>query len=211
MAINRVVVPEWLDALPPDDPGARRSRRDLRRINALMGNVRWILRTSAQNPPPDRVVEIGAGEGLLCRKLAAQFPATEITGLDFLPRPAGLPPAIGWHQGDFFSASTVLQGDLLVGIMILHHFSQPQLAALGAMLRSFRRLCFCEPWRAAWPLWLGRAAFPAVGPVTRHDMIASIRAGFQPGELPRWLGLTGWQVRESLDWRGAYRLHAWQP
>ncbi|TPV99455.1 MAG: hypothetical protein USCAAHI_01108 [Beijerinckiaceae bacterium] len=35
-SVARVVRPEWLDSLPPDDPRAGRSRRDLRRINAWM-------------------------------------------------------------------------------------------------------------------------------------------------------------------------------
>ena len=33
---------EWLDELPADDPRARRSRADLRRINAIMGNARIV-------------------------------------------------------------------------------------------------------------------------------------------------------------------------
>lgn len=37
--MNRLVQPEILDTLPPDDPRAIRSRRDLRRVNAWMGNV----------------------------------------------------------------------------------------------------------------------------------------------------------------------------
>jgi hypothetical protein len=37
--MQRVVEPEWLDALPPDDPRAVQSRRDLRRINWLMGHL----------------------------------------------------------------------------------------------------------------------------------------------------------------------------
>ena len=41
---HRLLVPEILDGLPPEDPEARRSRRDLRRINFLMGNERWIAR-----------------------------------------------------------------------------------------------------------------------------------------------------------------------
>jgi hypothetical protein len=36
--MNRIVQPELLDQLPPDDPRARWSRRDLRRINAWMRN-----------------------------------------------------------------------------------------------------------------------------------------------------------------------------
>ncbi len=39
MRTARRVQPEWLDELPADDPRARRSRRDLARINALMGNA----------------------------------------------------------------------------------------------------------------------------------------------------------------------------
>ena len=33
---------ELLDELDPEDPDAKRSRRDLRRINLFMGNMRWI-------------------------------------------------------------------------------------------------------------------------------------------------------------------------
>ena len=36
--MKRIVQPELLDALPPDDPRAVRSRRDLRRVNAWMRN-----------------------------------------------------------------------------------------------------------------------------------------------------------------------------
>jgi hypothetical protein len=42
--VERVVKPEILDDLPMDDPSARASRADLRRINFLMGNERWILK-----------------------------------------------------------------------------------------------------------------------------------------------------------------------
>ena len=37
--MHRQVLPELLDELPPDDPRAVHSRRDLRRINKLMGNA----------------------------------------------------------------------------------------------------------------------------------------------------------------------------
>ena len=42
MEVARVLEPEWLDALPHEDPRARRSRRDLVRVNALMGNDRIV-------------------------------------------------------------------------------------------------------------------------------------------------------------------------
>ena len=36
--MKRIVQPELLDSLPPGDPRAMRSRRDLRRVNAWMRN-----------------------------------------------------------------------------------------------------------------------------------------------------------------------------
>ena len=49
-----------------------------------------------------------------------------------------------------------------------------------------------------------------MGEVTRHDMPASIRAGFRQGELPVLLGLNSedWTISESSHWRGALRLIA---
>jgi hypothetical protein len=48
--MRRVVIPELLDHLPQDDPAAERSRADLRRINFLMGNGRWVTRTLRRFP-----------------------------------------------------------------------------------------------------------------------------------------------------------------
>ncbi|OYU98743.1 MAG: hypothetical protein CFE26_27060, partial [Verrucomicrobiales bacterium VVV1] len=57
----RQLVPELLDALPAADPAAVHSRRDLRRINALMGNTRWFRRTLPHlTTPADRALELGA-------------------------------------------------------------------------------------------------------------------------------------------------------
>ena len=41
---TRILEPEWLDTLPEDDARAQRSRRDLVRVNALMGNVGIVAR-----------------------------------------------------------------------------------------------------------------------------------------------------------------------
>ena len=42
--LPRILEPETLDHLAPDDPAARRSRRDLRRVNAFMGARRILAR-----------------------------------------------------------------------------------------------------------------------------------------------------------------------
>ncbi|MEO1844804.1 MAG: hypothetical protein ABGZ37_11065, partial [Akkermansiaceae bacterium] len=66
-AVGRVVQPELLDELPFDDPDALRSRRDLRFINGVMGNFRWMRRRLAGRAE-GRVIELGAGDGAFLRE-----------------------------------------------------------------------------------------------------------------------------------------------
>jgi hypothetical protein len=64
--MKRIVEPEWLDELPPDDPRAAGSRRDLRRLNTWMRNhaiMANALQTTANGQTPKRIVELGAGDG----------------------------------------------------------------------------------------------------------------------------------------------------
>ncbi|MFZ4683236.1 MAG: class I SAM-dependent methyltransferase [Terrimicrobiaceae bacterium] len=217
------MVPELLDGLPPDDPEARRSRWDLRLINGLMGNFRWVEKGLVEAlgsgvvgfdrrlaQPPLQVIEIGAGEGRLCRKLSRRFMHVKVTGIDLAPRPDDLPAEIAWKREDLVSALSGCRADIVVGTMILHHFPDEELRQLGELLRKFPVICFCEPWRATLPHVWGGLMWPFIGKVTRHDMRVSIDAGFRPGELPGLLGLKNWQVRESVDWRGSVRLLAWR-
>ena len=209
--MQRLVEPELLDGLPANDPEAVRSRRDLRRINFLMGNERWLARRISQLPSARKGVwEIGAGEGRLLQRLASHHPEMPLTGCDLAPRPAGLLDRIVWRQGDVFDLLTTASGGVLVANLFLHHFDDPSLARFGSLLSGFEALCINEPHRSSWAMSQGRLLLPFVGPVTRHDMLVSIRAGFHRGELPELLGLTsgGWQVREETTWRGALRVLA---
>jgi hypothetical protein len=211
--LNRVIIPEILDSLNPSDPRATRSRRDLRWIDLYLGNSRWIVRQlKTQTPPPAQIIEIGAGEGDLCRKVQASLPSFTVTGLDLIQRPSNVPASIRWISGDFFQTLPNINADACVGSLILHHFSDEALRELGARLQSFRSLTFCEPLRSHLPLLLSKLSCPFLSEVTRHDMPASIRAGFRPGELPALLGLDSnkWIVRESSHWRGVLRLTASQ-
>ena len=216
MATDRVIRPEILDHLPSSDSRAGRARRDLRTINALMGNVRWIGRAlgdamkNSALPPTARLVELGAGDGRLCRKVVSWFPSARITGLDLAPRPPDLPKTISWRQGDLLDSFPRCEGECVFGGMILHHFRDDQLSKLGETASGYRALCFCEPWRARFPHLLGLLIRPLCGSVTRHDLPASIDAGFVRGELPQALGLKSWEIRESIDWRGSLRLLAWK-
>lgn len=210
--LERDVQPEWLDALPADDPRALRSRRDLRRINALMGNARWMLGVLARHADlaSGGVLELGAGDGALLARVRRDLPRGDVCGLDLAPRPDGLPASIGWQQSDVRDDAAPFRHAVLMANLFLHHLHDAQLARLGRRLDTVRLLVTNEPHRAASASWGGRLLWPLIHPVTRHDMHASIRAGFRRGELPRALRLdpAAWDVHEHVTLRGACRLVA---
>lgn len=203
---TRKLTPELLDHLPHDDPGAMRSRADLRRINFFMGNERWI--ESVIPNPTQSITEIGAGDGHLLSRLVREHPQAGITAYDLAPRPDHFPAAVEWIQGDLFTQSPPAPGGTLIANLFLHHFTDPQLAELGKWMSPFDTLIINEPLRAPLPLLMGKLATPFIHPITRHDMRVSIEAGFAPGELAETLALPqhGFVSRETTDWRGAIRL-----
>jgi hypothetical protein len=209
----RIVEPEILDHLPHDDPAARRSRLDLRRINFLMGNELWILRALELSPDASAsmICEIGAGDGELAAKIRRGFPNSHIAACDLAPRPAGLDPAIDWRCGDIFQQAPP-PGGVLVANLFLHHFEGGHLRRLGKICEGFDVLIFNEPDRSRIAAFLGTLLHPFVNHVTRHDMQVSIRAGFRSGEMTGLLGLDAslWKIRESSTWRGARRVIAWR-
>ena len=208
---QRLLVPELLDSMDPSDPRAIRSRWDLRVINAFLGNERWITaQCRRQAPAIDRIIELGSGEGHLSKRLHHGLPQSTITGLDFRARPDGLTSSIRWIQGDFLKTLDGTSSDTCVGNLILHHFDSGGLRTLGNSLQKFRFLVFCEPLRRIIPMTLARLALPLAGDVTRHDMPASIRAGFISGELPSLLRLdpAHWNIEEKESGRGSIRLIA---
>lgn len=202
--MKRVVVPEILDELDGLDPRAIRSRRDLRLINSLMGNERWIGRELAKLGENGVVAELGAGRGELLRSLAGE--GWSCRGFDLQPEPEDLSERAGWSQGDLFETLKEDLSPIVVGSLILHHFEDGELLRLGKLLGNRCTLIFAEPLRAKMALLEGAALFPVVNEVTRHDMMVSIRAGFRKGELAKKLGLEeGWEWRERATLRGGVR------
>lgn len=210
----RRVIPEHLDRLAPEDREAQRSRRDLRRINHLMGNERWIHRTIRCFPEAAArgIVEIGAGDGRLCTQLADRFPGSIVSAYDLAPRPDDLHPRVVWHRGDLFAQAPPAAGGILVANLFVHHFEGDALAALGRWIAGFEVMVLNEPDRGRLPHLLGALMHPWINRVTRHDMHVSIDAGFAKGELPQWLGLAAdrWNIREISTWRGSRRMVAWR-
>jgi 2-polyprenyl-3-methyl-5-hydroxy-6-metoxy-1,4-benzoquinol methylase len=210
---HRRVQPEILDSLPAHHPDAIRSRRDLRLINFLMGNHRWIrrqLRTHLR--PTDRILELGAGDGTLSRSLITHKLAQpeQILALDLQPAPPEWPPSATWLQQDLF-ATPLPHAEIVIANLFLHHFEAPQLAALSARLSpTTRLLLISEPHRHRLHILSGQLLhlLARLNPVTRHDMRLSIEAGFRQTELIDALHLKSWQTHITQTPLGAHRLIA---
>jgi hypothetical protein len=204
----RKLTPELLDHLPHDDPGARRSRNDLLRINRFMGNEAWIMRHF--DPKTSSISELGAGDGALLSKIHAKHPELAIHAYDLAPKPLGLSESIQWHQGDFLEAPLAQTGGTLIANLILHHFTDTQLTSLGEKFKDFDRVIINEPLRACIPVFLAKLATPFVHAITRHDMRVSIEAGFVSDEIPKLLAFEkhGFHFQETYTWRGSQRVLA---
>lgn len=210
--MQRTLQSEILDSLSPDDPAAVRNRRDLRVINRIMGNPRWFMRILPKTlRPGERILEIGAGTGELGMRLSSR--GIEVDGLDLWPRPALWPAPRAWHQSDLRRFDGYGAYPVVIANLILHQFTDGELADLGRILRRTARvLVACEPARGRlWQVLCGAAA-PLFGAnyVTRHDARVSIAAGFRGDELPRRMEMDAkaWDVRCSASFLGGYRMIA---
>ena len=211
--MNRIVQPELLDSLPPDDPRAARSRRDLRRINIWMRHHVIMARALEKNwngDAPRQITDLGAGDGNFLlgvgKKLAARWPAINVTLLDLQNNvPAETLTAfvrLGWRAemvvADVFNWPPAA-GDVVIANLFLHHFEAAQLAELFRLISRRAKLFIAlEPRRAPWPLFCSRRLW-AIGcnNVTRHDAVVSVRAGFTGHELASlWPDKNNWQLTE---------------
>ena len=211
----RIVRPEILDELPADDPRAVQSRRDLRKINILMGHAATIagtLRTGASGAR--QIVELGAGDGTLLLQVAMRLgrsaEGVHAILVDRRPcitaRTRASFAELGWRIDE--AACDVfewLQGngrataDAAIANLFLHHFEPSALTLLLHGVAGRARLFIaCEPRRSRAGL-AGVALMPLIGcnAVTRHDGEVSVRAGFRDRELSRsWPAAAGWQLDE---------------
>ncbi len=213
--LTRRVQPEILDRLPPEHPDALHNRRDLRFFNALMGNFRWFTRVLRQQlRVGDRLLELGAGEGDLGRRLRGELGEAlpHYCGLDLWPRPKDWPAAWDWRREDLANFASNGEFNVVLGNLILHQFEDDVLEKLGRQWRQRARLLiFCEPARRELHLrQLPLARLAGINYVSAHDARVSIEGGFSADELPRLLGVDAppWRVEIHQTFLGAYRLVA---
>jgi hypothetical protein len=186
---SRLLEPEWLDELPADDPRAVRSRADLRRVNAIMGNARVIARHLGE---ARRVADLGGGDGSLMRAVERKLGRKlDITIVD---RIAGI-------EVFEFLAAPGEPLDAVVANLFLHHLAEHDLRQLFC-LAALRAPLFvaCEPRRSRFALGASRLlGLIGCNDVTRHDAVISVRAGFSGAELSRiWPAAQSWTLTEKL-------------
>ena len=217
-AFARLVVPELLDELSPQDPRAERSRRDLQRIHkfirsaSILGRLIANLRLGA---PPRRIIELGAGDGTLmlavARSLEPRWNGVELTLLDradlLTEKTRGAYRQLGWNVRclctdvmNWVRIDAERPYDLCLTSLFLHHFEGPRLAALmQGIAHRANAFVATEPRRDS----LSRLAALGVGliganAVTRGDAAKSVAAGFRGQELGAAWGEAGadWMVEE---------------
>lgn len=211
--MQRVLEPAWLDVLPPADTRAQRSRADLRRINSLMDNARRLAH--ALGTDATRIADLGAGDGDLMLQVARRLerPGVEVTLVDRAPLIDR--STLAAFEGEEWKAVVTAQDvrefleqrgprfDAIVANLFLHHFEREPLRRLLALAaeRTFLFIA-CEPRRSRFALAASRMLW-ALGCnyVTRHDAVASVRAGFRGQELSElWPRTPGWRLAERSAW-----------
>ena len=215
--MERCVEPEWLDDLPPADPSARQSRKDLQRVNTWMGHsgiMVQALRSTCPGQSVRRIVDLGAGDGSfllgVARQLAADWRGTSAVLLDRLnvlsPRTRQGFAALGWRTDileaealDWLKHPAAPPCDVMLANLFLHHFTEAQLAELlRAGARQARTFIAVEPRRSERSLLFSRLLWLiGCNHVTRHDAPVSVGAGFAGRELSRlWPSGQSWTLKE---------------
>lgn len=211
--MKRVVQPELLDELPAADPRAIQSRRDLRRINAIMGNALFIEKYLGRLPDssPLSFAEIGAGDGHISLHIAKNLSRRGIAGRALLvDKQPTISDAtmegfkeIGWScevvKADVFDW---LEGceklDVIFANLFLHHFEDKALARLLAgVANACDAFAATEPRRGKMAEFVARNVWLiGCNEVTCHDAAISVRAGFYREELSQLWPRGKWKMTE---------------
>jgi len=211
--MNRFVQPELLDVLPPEDPRAVRSRRDLHWINWWMRNHAIMAQALRENlsSAPQRITELGAGDGNFQLRLAKKLRHWRDVNVRLLDQQNNFSPetlasftALGWLAETVVVDATrwtppADRNAVIVANLFLHHFEDSQLSGLLQKISQNTNLFVAiEPHRFAAPALVGQLLwFIGCNRVTRHDAVVSIRAGFCGQEISAlWPDKANWELTE---------------
>jgi hypothetical protein len=213
----RRVEREMLDDLAADDPGAQRSRRDLRRLQRVMATlpvVNRALNRGTSDFVPRTLLELGAGDGSLMLRLAqrraSRWPNVSVMLLDRLnlvaPETLDGLREVGWTPRvvvtdvfDWLAERENTRFDVIIANLFVHHFSSGELQRLLVEIAERTNMLFCcEPRRSALALAGSHLiGLVGAGPVTRRDAVSSVHAGFRAQELSSiWPDQQNWALSE---------------
>jgi Methyltransferase domain len=212
---KRHIQPELLDDLPADDPRAIQSRRDLRKVNTVMGHPGIVAHALRRAPAPCRVlVELGAGDGTFLLRVARRLGRKNTMRALLVDRQTSLSAATrdgftsaGWEvdtcQCDVFEwlrRPNAHTADVTLANLFLHHFRDRELEQLlNLIAHQTKYFVACEPRRSRTAL-SGVPLLRLIGcnDVTLHDGDISVRAGFRDRELSvLWPHDARWSLRET--------------
>jgi hypothetical protein len=207
--VKRIVQPEILDSLPPGDPRALRSRRDLRRINAWMGNAGIMANVLKENfsGTPGQITELGAGDGNFLLRVAKKtnWQNISVTLLDLQKNvPAETLAAfskINWRAETIVADVFEWNGaaEIIIANLFIHHFENAKLKELFHIIAARSKLFIAvEPHRFHFPFPCAQMLrLIGCGKITRHDAEASIAAGFVREEISAlWPDNQNWKLTE---------------
>jgi SAM-dependent methyltransferase len=216
--VERTLEPEWLDELPPDDPKAVRSRRDLKRLNWWMRHESLVadaLLRYSKGKSLQRVVDLGAGDGTfalgLTRKLVQQHPKVQVLLVDRQPCMSAetregfqslgcTVETVASDIFDWLTHAVVPSGTVFIANLFLHHFHEAELCEMFYLAsKQVDLFAACEPRRAELPLRMAKlVGLIGCNSVTRHDAVVSVRAGFTKRELSdMWPTEGAWLLQEQ--------------
>jgi SAM-dependent methyltransferase len=194
---------EILDGCGVAEDVRKRCYADLARMHRWLGNHSAILnRLEDDSGPVGRVLDIGCSHGSLLKEIRAKLGAA-VVGIDLMP--PGSASGVMIVRGDAVR-ECLPAADVAVAVMLAHHLSADDLAALIRNVgRACRRFLILDPVRHWIPLLLFRVfVAPMVNPINVHDGIRSVERAFTPRELRRI-------VADALAGTGAQFQHVVAP
>jgi len=213
---QRRLRPELLDELPPADPRAVRSRKDLQRINRIMGHVSFLADVWRRNQPDrwiETLVELGAGDGTFLLEFARQMaPSSRPFKVLLVDRLNAVQPAtldafaqLGWKaevvNADVFDwlGQCKVNDAAIIANLFLHHFDDRRLTKLLDQVSVCANLFISLEPRRSFGSRVASRLLGLIGcnAVTRHDAVVSVQAGFKDKELSALWPQRGWYVHES--------------
>lgn len=200
---HRVIEPELLDTLEP--AAARDSLADLTRLNRDFGGHSALRHVIEAATTPDQrftVLDVGAASGDMGRQIMKWRPNASVTSLDYVeshlaaadpPRVAGDGFRLPFPAGAF---------DYVFCSLFLHHFTDERVVDLlrefGRVARTAVLVVDLERKPIAYYFLPTTKWLLGWDPITVHDGMRSVAAGFSAGEmeeLARSAGLDHPRVR----------------